>query len=260
MTFINLIKAELVMLYGEIKNYYLNYIFFNLSLLITFIGLFYTFSSQKTTSSLILLYGLVTWQMCTSAISYISYVVQDESMLGTLEQIFMTRTKVMEVFISKILVNCIFSVVKSSILFIICMYIFKVQNIVLKLGFKNILIILIVLATVLGFYIIGLMFGGLSFYFKRIQSICNVFTYGFLFFTGITISIDKLPRIIQIISYCVPMTWANKCIEQIVNTTAFNWNNLMWFGVVLIIYFIIGYFTFKYCINKAKDLGKLGQY
>lgn len=263
MTFLNLIKAELVMLYGEIKNYYLNYIFYNISILFTFIGLFYAFSNKGDKEALLLLFGLVTWQMSTSAINYLTYVIQDESLLGTLEQIFMTRTKVTEVFASKIIVNCLFNFIKAIILFIICMFVFGVGNTILGLGVKNILIMIIILITVFSFYGLGLMFGGISLYFKRVQSVCNTFTYLFLFFTGITIPIENLPKVIRPVSYVFPITWATRSIGEIVNSNTFNIFgsfNILVFIIVVITYFIIGYTFFKYSINKAKDQGKLGQY
>lgn len=263
MTIVNLIKAELVMLYGEIKHYYLNYIFFNISLLFIFTGLFFSFNDRGDIQSLVLLFGLITWQMCNSAISYLSYVIQDESMLGTLEQIFMTRTTIFQVFASKVLVNCLFNFIKALILFTICMLIFGVGTITLSLGIKNIAIITIILITVLSFYMLGLMLGGLSLYFKRVQAICNTLTYLFLFFTGITIPIENLPRIIQPISYALPITWASKCIQEIATkglSTFYISRNLIGFLISVSIYCIIGYLSFNQSVKRAKDLGKLGQY
>lgn len=260
MTLKNLIKAEFVMLWGELKNYYLNYIFYNLSILIAFIGLFYSFRNNKSQSSLLLLFGLVTWQLCSTAISYMAGVIQDEAMMGTLEQIFMTRTSVIGVFASKIVVNCTFCVCKAMIIFIICSLVFNVQNNILTLGYKNLFIILIMILCVISFYTLGLVFGGLTLYFKKVQPVCNVFTYILLFFTGITTSVSGLPKIIQSISYCIPITWANRCFDQIVNKGLSYSNDMIFLLLNVAIYTFLGYIAFTHCIKKAKKLGKLGQY
>lgn len=258
---INLLRAELTMLYGELKNYYINYIFFNLSILVTFIGLFYTFSFEEKQHSLILLITLVAWQLCTSAISYIGYVVQDEAMLGTLEQIFMTRTKATTVFMSKIIVNGVFNCLKALILFFICIFAFGIKDIIFQINIVDtIKIIAFIILTVFSFYALGLVFGGLSLFLKRIQSLTGVITYFLLFFTGITVEVNKLPFILRYISYVLPITWLNKIVNNIVIEKNISITNLAYFGISCIILSIVGYSVFNRCIYKAKKMGKLGQY
>ncbi|MFD3158704.1 ABC transporter permease (plasmid) [Haloimpatiens sp. FM7330] len=258
---LNLIKAELTMLYGELKNYYVNYIFFNISILVTFVGLFYAFPLKDKQSSLILLIALVAWQLCNSALGYIGYVVQDESILGTLEQIFMTRTKVTTVFFSKILVNGLFNLVKALIIFFICIFVFNVKTSLLKISFINSLeIIFFIIVTVFSFYILGLVFGGLSLFLKRIHSVIGVITYFLLFFTGITIKIESLPCVLRGISYTLPITWLNKIIYEVVTFKSINMNTFIFFTISCLVFIFLGCYVFFMCINKAKKLGKLGQY
>ena len=97
---LKLMKAECVMYLGELKQYWVNYVFYNISLLIMFMGLFYSFGATEPINSgaVAMLYGLVAWQLCTSELSYFANVVEEEAMMGTLEQIFMTRTSVLKVF------------------------------------------------------------------------------------------------------------------------------------------------------------------
>lgn len=262
MKIIELIKAECVMLFGELKQYYLNYIFYNLSLLIIFIGLFYSFNGVRDKDAILLLFGLITWQLCTSALGYLSGVIQDESMLGTLEQIFMTRTSVFSVFTSKVVVSCIFGIAKGLILFVICLFIFKVQVIFVYLGVKNLYMLLIILFTVASFYALGMMFGGMALFYKRVQSLVSMLTYLLLFFTNITIPIEKLPYVLQPISYIIPISWATKCMNNILNSnySVDFLHNLLGLIISALLYVIIGYIFFKKSIKKAKMLGKLGQY
>ena len=67
-----------------------------------------------------MLYGLVAWQLCTSELSYFANVVEEEAMMGTLEQIFMTRTSVLKVLTGKFVVTFLFDICKAVILFSLC--------------------------------------------------------------------------------------------------------------------------------------------
>lgn len=258
-----LFKAEWIMLFGELKQYYLNYIFYNVSLLMLFVGIFYSFFQDRSMKALILLFGLVMWQLSTSALSYLSYVIQDESMLGTLEQIFMTRTNVFSVFTSKVLVNFAFSLAKALILFLISLFLFNVQGIFFSLGIKIFYIIIIIIIAISSFYALGLMFGGLALFHKRLLAVINVLTYVLLFFTNITVSIEALPMGIRFISYLIPISWASKCIEEIVKQNMFTselLNNFIALIVTSVSFGLLGYIVFKKSIKKAKSLGKLGHY
>ena len=88
-----LIKAEWTMLMGEIKQYYLNYIFYNAGMVILFFGLFYNYYYEASdTKVLAMLICAILWQICTNGIQYLCYLIQDEAMMGTLEQMFLTKT------------------------------------------------------------------------------------------------------------------------------------------------------------------------
>ena len=64
-----LIKAEWTMLMGEIKQYYLNYIFYNAGMVILFFGLFYNYYYEASdTKVLAMLICAILWQTCTNGI------------------------------------------------------------------------------------------------------------------------------------------------------------------------------------------------
>lgn len=263
MKFKKLIKAEWVMLIGEVKQYLFNYIFYNIGLFFVFIGLFYAFKQDGTKDATVLLYGLIIWQLCNTAINYLSNVIQDESMLGTLEQIFMTRTSVFSVFFSKLIVNLVFGMIKIAIVFILCVFIFDVQDILVNLGIINIYIFIITIITVFSFYCLGLLFGGMALFFKRVNSFCSMLTYLLLFFTNITVPIESLPALIQPISYAIPITWAVRLINLLVfgaADTSIITINFIGFIITSGLYLVGGVIAFNLSIKRAKELGKLGQY
>ena len=127
---LKLMKAECVMYLGELKQYWVNYVFYNISLLIMFMGLFYSFGATEPINSgaVAMLYGLVAWQLCTSELSYFANVVEEEAMMGTLEQIFMTRTSVLKVLTGKFVVTFLFDICKAVILFSLCALAFGILD------------------------------------------------------------------------------------------------------------------------------------
>ncbi|HAN08983.1 MAG TPA: ABC transporter permease [Clostridiales bacterium] len=256
---VRVIKAEILMLMGELKQYKFNYIFYNISMIIIYIGVLISFNSEKGSGTVVLLYGLITWQLCTSALTYISSVVEEEAMIGTLEQMFMTRTNIIYIYGAKIIVNVTFNFIKALISFLIVILLFGLWNDFIHIGLENILIMLIIIFTVFCFYILGLMFGGFALFYKRIQAFLGIITYVLLFFTNITSPVNELPVYLKGMSYMIPMTWATKNIENIVA------NNILWNDVIILIlisvlYSIIGVLVFKYYIEKAKVKGNLGHY
>ncbi|MGB4984502.1 MAG: hypothetical protein WBO70_01865 [Erysipelotrichaceae bacterium] len=256
-----IVKAEFTMLIGEIKQYYLNYIFYNLSILVLYFGLFYNFfSSDAKENILAMLISLVLWQICSNAIQYLSYLIQDEAMMGTLEQMFLTRTSFITILLTKILVNMIFVLVKGLIMFVLCTIIFGQISILSNLDiFECLLIIFICVITTFTFYCIGGIFGGLSLYFKRISSLLNVFDYFLLLFTGIVNSIYNYPPIFYLALNLIPITQANSIIKSIC-TNSFIWSSLFNFVLLSIIYIIVSYKCLTMLIDTAKMKGKLGQY
>ncbi len=90
------------MLIGEIKQYYLNYIFYNTGMVILFFGLFYNYYSEADdTKVLAMLICAILWQICTNGLQYLCYLIQDEAMMGTLEQMFLTRTSFSQFYFQK---------------------------------------------------------------------------------------------------------------------------------------------------------------
>ena len=254
-----LIRAEATMLWGELKQYGLNTLFYNIGMLVIFIGMF--LSVEQSNSGMDMLFGLVMWQISSGAIGYLGYVIQDEAMLGTLEQIFMTRTSIFKVFISKIVVNFTFTSIKAYVLFLICFFVFGLQNEPNNMGFKSVLcIILIILFVEISFYMVGLMFGGMALFFKRVSNVVQLLTYILLFFTNITVPISETPKKIQILSSLVPIRWAMDVIRDVVNGTEIMTKDVVCLILNIVGYCVLGIVTFIFCINAAKKTGRLAGY
>lgn len=260
MNLINLIKAEVVMFKGELKSYSLNYIFYNIGLLFLFIGLFYSVDSSEIGTRASLLYGLITWQLSISSLTYISEVIEDEALTGTLEQLFLTRTSETGVFLVKILISSAFAIVKSAVLFLICVTAFNMWGDLINLKGLNLLFLVLIIINMLSFGVMGLAFGGISLYKKKTQSFLNMISYALLFFSNTTVKTTSLPAVVRGFSYMIPLTWFNKYVDEIINTNSYLNENLMYFIALSVVYMLLGYFVFVKLLNKAKEDGKLGQY
>lgn len=258
---IKIIKAELTMLIGEIKQYYMNYIFYNLGMLILFFGLFYNyFYNSEDTNVLSMLICAVLWQICTNGIQYLCYLIQDEAMMGTLEQMFLTKTSFIKILFSKTIVNVVFVIVKGLLLFIVCTIAFNKEAALLTISiWQYLAIVCVIIITVLAFYCMGGLFGGLSLYFKRVSSVLNVVDYFLLMFTGVLNDTSNYSSIFRVIVRIIPTTNANILINKILKNSIL-YGDILWFVVTIIAFSSIGILGLKLLIGIAKKDGKLGQY
>lgn len=256
-----IIKAEFTMLLGEIKQYYLNYIFYNLSILILYFGLFYNFFKDSSSETILsALICLVLWQICSNSLQYLCYVIQDEAMMGTLEQIFLTKTSFISILLAKSLVNMMFVLFKGLISFILCVVLFgKIEILAILDVFDVALIFLIFIVTTFAFYCLGAIFGGLSLYFKRVSSLLNVFDYFLLLFTGVISTIDSYPVVFQSLLKLIPITQANNLIYAVCAGQV-EIGSFILFSVLIVVCVAISNAVLVLLLNRAKANGKLGQY
>ena len=138
MKIFSLLKAECSKVFGDIKIYYINYIFGNLNVFFMFFGLFYAFSknNQTDTSKLLFLFGLMYWYFGVHAIDLISILIEEEIEQGTLEQLLLTRTSLSISLAFRIIAQILFDLFKGIFVFFICMVSFKIDfSILFSLNF-----------------------------------------------------------------------------------------------------------------------------
>lgn len=243
------------------KQYYVNTIFYNFGIIILFCGIFFNFfQDQSETNVLTMLIAAVLWQICSNGIQYYSFLIQDEAMMGTLEQMFLTKTHFPKIIISKTIVNVVFVLCKGVLLFLICMLIFNkdLSQINMSLG-QGMIILCIFLITVITFYGIGGLFGGLSLYFKRIAAVMNVVNYFLLMFTGILKDTSTYSSGFMIITRMIPITNANILINSVLEKNISR-IDIVYFLVTSAIFLLFGIWGMNFMLQKARKDGKLGQY
>ncbi|MFV0441537.1 MAG: ABC transporter permease [Lachnospirales bacterium] len=222
-----------------------------------FIGLFYSLEySPNSTEGAMLLVGLVMWQLCTSALSYFSYVIIDEATMGTLEQIFMTRTSIFKVLLAKAIVSFSFNILKAIALFLVYCVFFQNINIFINLGLNNTYIMIIIVIVVFSFYMLGLFVAGLALFYKRVGSITQILNYMLLFFANITALISKLPSFIQPIFYFIPVSWAMELIRSIIinsSVSSVEHSTMFSFTALILCFIAIGVAEFTISLKRAKE-------
>lgn len=263
---IKLLKAEIIKIVGDIKNYWFNYIFGNINVLFLFMGLFYAFPRENPTqeSILKLIIGMMIWYYGVHAIDLIAIIIEEEALEGTLEQIFMTRSSFVIVLMNRIIAQLIFDTIKGSIVFAGCLVIFKIpMEFMININWIGVIVIFFI--TLIGLYGLGYMVAGVSLIYKRASSVAGACSNLLLFFTGITIEIERLPVFFRMISKCLPLHWGISVIEDLVSGKSgfieiIKSNNMIMLLVTVLLWIVVGIFIFTIFEKRAKKLGVLNQY
>ncbi len=255
-----LLRAEAIMLFGEIKGYKFNYIFYNLGVIVFFTGFIYNFNYQN--SGLHYIFGLLYWHSFMSTIEYISNLIQDEAMMGTLEQLFMQQSSFYKIMIAKICINMIYTAINSTILLCLTILSLRFLGFVLYMPLLNnffgitFIFILFMFLIITG-YTIGFFFGGFSLYFKKAGAFLRVLSNILLFFTGV-INVNKYNNFIHYLTPLSPLSdITNKLLDGEYNTILYS---IFLFTLICCIYIFVSILTFWLFVKKAKQNGLLAQY
>lgn len=266
MKLVYLIYAEVLKIIGDIKSYWFNYIFGNLNIFFMFLGILYTFSfnRQSKENIFILLFGMMIWYYGVHAIDLIAIIVEEEIELGTLQQLYMTKTSFITVLFNRIISQIIFDSIKGIFVFILCLITFKIPfEFLVDLNWAPIFFIFIL--TISGLYGIGYAIAGLSLVFKQTLSIASSCSNLLLFFTGITIPFESLPTFAKYCSKLLPTYYGMECFKKV---TLYDFTLKV---VIMDIYFLklialsgvwisIGIIIFKLSEKRMKREGTVNQY
>ena len=264
---LKLLSAELLKVTADIKAYWFNYIFGNLNVLFLFVGLFYAFSNSYDSPEGMFqfLFGLMLWYFGVHAIDLIALIVEEEILEGTLEQILMTKTAVINTLTYRIIAQIIFDTFKAVIMFVLCFLMFKIPlSIFLEVHWISVIVIFFI--TLTGLYGIGYIIAGLSLLYKKVSAVASLSSNLILYFSGIIIPLHKLPNIFfNIFANILPLKWGMKTLRFLmennydIGVTVINQNFVMLTGISLI-WILTGLFLFTLLKNSAIKKGNLGQY
>ena len=206
-----------------------------------------------------ILIGSIGWGYLWSIMSSTSSGLRIEMMMGTLETILLTRTKLYTMMIAYALYGILFGIISMAILVVIGLLMFGF-SVFATANIYTILIFVLSGAMMMGF---GMFFGGLTIWLKNIGQTVPLIQNITTFFCGVYFPITVLPGYLQPIHKFIPFYYPieglrlsllpsppeGKIIEIIIII-----------GILTVIFGIIGLFTLKKGLEKAKKDGSLAYY
>jgi len=257
------LKAEFLKRLQEQWHYKLNYFSGIVATLIFFLGLVLVVGREGD-PLLTMVMGFLFWVYGTGIIDELTIYTVEEAQLGTLEQIFATRTPVWAMLISKLI--AMVTLTTARVILFLLLIVFIQKDLLYYIGRANwgaiIIVGLFILISLSG---VGTIMFGLTLIFKRVGTFSTIIQYALLFFSGILVPIEQLPVPLRIISYLSPLTYGVRVLESIVIEYqpfravigSGNW----WLLVATSVVFVaIGVIVSKWCLRKAKIKGILGHY
>lgn len=205
------------------------------------------------------LIGLAFYNYLSVALKTFSISVREEQMMGTLEAIFVTPTKVSSIIICMPCWDFIF----SSLNAFICL-LFGVCFLGVKLVNPNFLAILIILVlTIISSSCVGIISGAFIMIFKRGDPITWSINLISGIFGGVYFPVAILPKNLHFISNLLPITYSLEALRYAllkgygVKILLPDILTLLVFCIVLI---PLSISIFKYAVRKAKITGSLAHY
>ncbi|QKS69844.1 ABC transporter permease [Paenalkalicoccus suaedae] len=270
---IDVLHAEFHKFKGMFRRYYVDSAAEIVSYLVLFIGLFYTiFQTAANIEAMLfqLLIGIFIWYVGINSIAVFTFILQEEMQLGTLEQIYLTKTSLTKMLFGRAFSTFIFDAIGGIVLALLTFTVIitiSTEPITVAGLFQSVdwLFFAVVIAlTMVGIYGFSFMLAGLSIVFKRISAITVLLNYAFLFFTGITLAEGSLPFVIDLIAKQLPITYGVINLNAMSQSQSSLANFASTEFVILVAhsisYMIIGLLLFHLMLNVARKNGNLGHY
>ena len=185
--------------------------------------------------------------------------IRSEQMLGTLEAILLTPTRVSTILISLTLWNFLFATLNVIIYIVFGIFLFKIN-------FSNINLLstlVILLLTITSFSSLGILSASFIMVFKRGNPVGWIFNGTGGLIGGVFFPVTILPVWLQFLAKFYPITYAIRAIELAVYRGASltqlskDIGFLFLFSCILL---PLGFVSFKYALKKARRNGSLLQY
>ncbi|MBS3874134.1 MAG: ABC transporter permease [Firmicutes bacterium] len=268
--FVSILRAEFKKLTADYRNYFLNYIVGHATLFLLAVGLFSAFAhttSQAPSSTLAFFFALLFWYYSGDAIGITGQIVSEELMLGTFEQLLLTKGSIKRIFLARLIVQFIFQSMFALVFFSVLVSIFGMWGVFFGLGNRVLALCIVFILTVLGLYGMGFVVAGLSLVFKQAGAVSSVLTYTVLFFTGSIVNVDRIPAVVRPLVYLIPATAGNSLLRADIlpaeglAAVELATNPMFLYLVVLVgLWLFFGNGIFNFCLKSAMRKGNLHSY
>jgi len=201
-----------------------------------------------------LLIGSIGWGFLWSVMSSSSGALRNEMMIGTLESILLTSTRLSTLIIAYTIFGCFIGFLSILILITIGFLFF---DIIIAINLITIIIFILSTFMMAG---LGLLFSGLTLWIKNIGDTIPLIQNVAMFFSGVYFPITVLPEQLQDISYIIPFYYSIEGIRiSLIDQNA----SLFYIQILIpvtILFIFLGVISLHFGLQKAKKEGSLAFY
>lgn len=206
-----------------------------------------------------ILIGSIGWGFLWSIMNATSSSLSTEMMMGTLESILLTSTKLSTMVLSYAIFGCFFGLITILILLLVGFLIFGIAAFATATIYTLIIFILST-TMMIGF---GMIFGGLTIWLKNIGDTVPLLQNIVMFFCGVYFPIAVLPELLQPVAYFMPFYYSMEGLRKsMISTTPFP--EMIFYVMVplflSILFIILGLIILNKGLIKAKKEGSLAFY
>ncbi|MFZ1397476.1 MAG: ABC transporter permease [Candidatus Promineifilaceae bacterium] len=212
-------------------------------------------SDYGTDRQLQSLIGFLVWYLCMKLMVAILTMVEEESVVGTLENIILTNVSFEKTLVLRTVVMTLRLGLETALLATVLSLALG-----LTLTFTP-ATILITLLLLLGSCGVGFALAGLALLYKSVSSVSSVIGNLALLLSGALVPLDGLGPIFTVMKYGFPMTWGISLLRQMTFLPGFV-NIAELAGLTLHTLFMlgIGWLVFSTCLQRARRQGALSSH
>ena len=201
------------------------------------------------------LIGFLVWYLCMKLMVAIPTIVEEESVVGTLENITLTTVAFEKTLILRTIVMTLRLGLETALLATVLSLALG-----LTLPFTP-ATIFITLLLLLGSCGVGFALAGLALLYKSVSSVSSVIGNLALLLSGALVPLDGLGTIFTILKYGFPMTWGISLLRQMTFLPGFlNTTEILGLTLHTLIVLGVGWLVFSACLQQARRQGALASH
>lgn len=208
-----LFKIETARLFAELKSYKLDNAVSLLDVFLICLGIFMGTGREifPGGSLFYALVGMILWRYTVVCLQTACGIVQKEIRLGTLEQLMLARYSLLKIVVIRLLAKFVVETGKLALAAAALALLFRIRpDPALRPG-----VLLGAMALCLtGAVGIGCLVAGVALVYKKAGALVNSVSYFTLFFTGLVVPLEILPRGFSAVASLLPFSWCVAVIRQ----------------------------------------------
>lgn len=204
-------------------------------------------------------WGMVLWDVVSTALWGIGNSIRSEQQLGTLEQLLLTNANRAILFTRRLASRMLGFATSTAYMYIFLQLFFGKPIIVVNLP-GVILLLIIAAATATGF---GLVYGAVVLWIKNPGPLSNILQFVLIGLSGIFYPIARMPAIIQYAAYAIPFTYLADLLRHEAMGTPTLLQPILEYALLMTYTAAlnaVGYVILLKIEERMKRVGKLGVY